>query len=147
MTTTVDETRSTAEAPTKPATATRPDGRAWLRGRIAPELAVLLAAAWLVLPAIATALEPAPAHPDAVPAWLDSSLSVLVSALFYLTLIGLAVMRRFGLAVSLAGAVLFIGLSIACPASGHHSFGAWWFGQMACGAGLAGLSVFALRRA
>ena len=22
--------------------------------------------------------------------------------------------------------------SIACPISGHHQFGTWWFGQMAC---------------
>jgi hypothetical protein len=30
--------------------------------------------------------------------------------------------------------------------SGHHPFGAWWFGQMACALGMVGVSLFALSR-
>jgi hypothetical protein len=29
--------------------------------------------------------------------------------------------------------------------SGHHPFGAWWFGQMACVLALAAISVVAIR--
>jgi len=33
-----------------------------------------------------------------------------------------------------------------CPVSGHHSFGAWWYGQMLCALGLVAISFAALRR-
>ena len=52
--------------------------------------------------------------------------------------------RRWGLGVSVAAAGFFTALSVACPVSGHHPFGAWWFGQMACALGMGGASVVAL---
>ena len=46
--------------------------------------------------------------------------------------------------MSVAAAGFFTALSVACPVSGHHPFGAWWFGQMACAVGMLGGSVVAL---
>jgi hypothetical protein len=54
--------------------------------------------------------------------------------------------RRWGAAMSLAAAAFFTAMSVACPVSGHHPFGAWWFGQMACALGMVGASWFALGR-
>ena len=45
-----------------------------------------------------------------------------------------------------AAAGFFTALSVACPVSGHHPFGAWWFGQMVCALAMLGGSVFALNR-
>ena len=36
--------------------------------------------------------------------------------------------------------------AIACPVTGHHTFGTWWFGEMACVLTLLGISVAALHR-
>jgi hypothetical protein len=35
-------------------------------------------------------------------------------------------------------------MSVACPVSGHHSYGAWWFGQMAVVVAMLSVSVAAL---
>ena len=48
-----------------------------------------------------------------------------------------------GLVLSVAAAGFFTALSVACPVSGHHPFGTWWFGQMACALGMLGGSVAA----
>ena len=59
---------------------------------------------------------------------------------------GMVMQRRLGLVVSLGAAGFFTALSVACPVSGHHPFGAWWFGQMACALGLVGFSAYRLGR-
>jgi len=58
---------------------------------------------------------------------------------------GLALRRRWGLVASLGGAVLATAAAVACPTSGHHQFGLWWYGEMACVLALVGVSVAALR--
>jgi hypothetical protein len=55
--------------------------------------------------------------------------------------------RRWGLAAALAGAVVLAAAVIACPTTGHHAFGSWWVGQMACAAALVGVSAYGLSRA
>jgi hypothetical protein len=52
--------------------------------------------------------------------------------------------RRWGLVVSVAAALAFTALSVACPVSGHHPFGPWWFGQMGCALAILGGSVAAV---
>ena len=62
-------------------------------------------------------------------------------------LAGLVMQRRWGLLASFGAAVLATAASIACPVTGHHAFGAWWFAQMACMLGARRRSAsFALRR-
>jgi hypothetical protein len=36
--------------------------------------------------------------------------------------------------------------TVMCPASGHHTLGAWWVVQLGCGLGLAAVSTLGLRR-
>lgn len=115
--------------------------RTWLMERIDLRVAIGLFVAWLVLPQIAYLLEP-PARGSEP--FIGMLLEISMNVLFFATLVGLVVRRRWGLAVSLAGAVLATAASIACPVTGHHGFGAWWYGQMACMLALVVMSVAAL---
>jgi hypothetical protein len=118
------------------------DTRTWLRERIDGRLGGGLAVAWLVLSQIAFALEPATNQPE--PSYgivLEVALLLLVATM----VTGMVMQRRLGLVASLGAAGFFTAMSVACPVSGHHPFGAWWYGQMACALGLVGLSLLAIR--
>lgn len=114
-----------------------------LNERIDVRVAIGLGVAWFVLPEIAVALEPAAQHPD--PA-IGVVLGYVMNVVFVAMLIGLAMRRRWGLATSLGGAMLLTAMAVACPTSGHHQFGLWWLGEMACVLPLVVGSVWALRR-
>lgn len=115
--------------------------KAWLQERISGGLAVGIGIAWLVAYQVAASLEPVTHEPEP---WYGIVLSVGFLGLVAATASGLIMQRRWGLVVSVAAALAFTGLSVACPVSGHHPFGAWWFGQMACALGMLGGSVAAL---
>jgi len=117
------------------------DTRVWLQGRIDGRLAAGIGIAWLVAYQLAGALEPVTHKPEP---WYGVVLNLAFVGLLAVTATGLAMQRRWGLVVSLAAAGFFTALSVACPVSGHHPFGAWWFGQMACALGMAGASLVAL---
>jgi peptidoglycan/LPS O-acetylase OafA/YrhL len=118
------------------------DTRTWLKERIDGKLAAGVAIAWLVLMQVAFALEPTTHRAE--PAY-GVALSLTLWLLLATMVTGLVMQRRWGLLASLAAAGFFTALSVACPISGHHPFGAWWFGQMACAIGLGAISVVALR--
>ncbi len=126
------------------APAARPATPTWLAERISVDVAVMMGATWYVMLLIARGLEPQPAGPD--PSWAVALSFVFLAALV-LTAAGLLARRRWGLLASLGAGGILMAFSIACPVSGHHGFGAWWFGQMACALGLVGASAFALTRA
>jgi hypothetical protein len=118
------------------------DTRTWLQERIDGRLAAGVAVAWFVLLQVAMALEPVTHRPE-------PSYGILLELTMWLLLAsmvtGLVMQRRWGLVASLAAAGFFTALSVACPVSGHHPFGAWWFGQMACALGLVAVGVTAIR--
>jgi len=132
-----------APEPTPAPAATRPDTRTWLAERISTETAVLMGATWYVLFLVATGLEPQASGSE--PAWA-ATLSFVFLGLLALTAVGMLVRRRWGLLASLGAAGLFTAFAVACPTTGHHPVGAWWFGQMACVFALVGASAYALRR-
>jgi hypothetical protein len=119
----------------------RTDTKQWLRESIDGRLGLAVGIGWVVLMQIAFALEPQ--SNQAVPV-----IGLLLEITMYLLLAtmaaGLIMQRRFGLVASLGGAVLATAASIACPVTGHHPFGTWWFGQMACVLALVGISVAAI---
>lgn len=126
--------------------ATRPDTREWLGERISRQLALVVGGAWYVLYLAASALEPAADHPDAFPTWLTATLEVTLLGLMGVMAVGLIAQRRWGVVASMGAALFFLALVVACPVTGHHSFGAWWYGQMACAIGLVAITGAALRR-
>jgi hypothetical protein len=97
--------------------------------------------AWFVLLQIAFALEPVTHQPE--PSY-GIALELVMWLLLATTIAGLVMQRRWGLVSSLGAAGFLTALSIACPVSGHHPFGAWWFGQMACVLALDAISVVAI---
>jgi peptidoglycan/LPS O-acetylase OafA/YrhL len=124
----------------------RTDTREWLTERISNRPALAVGAAWYVLYLVAYALEPAADHPDVFPAWLSITLELTLVGLMGVMAAGLVAQRRWGLVASMGAAVFFTALVVACPVTGHHSLGAWWFGQMACAIGLVAITGAALRR-
>jgi hypothetical protein len=112
-----------------------------LQERIDGRLAAGIAIGWLVAYELAAALEPVTHQPEP---WYGVVLGVAFLGLIATTAAGLIAQRRWGLVVSVAAAGFFTALSVACPVSGHHPFGAWWFGQMACALAMLGGSVAAL---
>ena len=115
--------------------------RAWLQERIDGRLAAGVGIAWLVAYQVAGSLEPVTHKPEP---WYGVALGVAFLGLLAATAAGLIAQRRWGLVVSVAAAGFFTALSVACPVSGHHPFGAWWYGQMACALTMLGASVAAL---
>jgi hypothetical protein len=119
------------------------DVRAWVQERVDGRVCAAVGVAWFVLLELAMALEPATSRAEPlIGVFLELSMWLLLATM----VTGLVMQRRFGLVASLGGAVLSTAASIACPISGHHQFGTWWYGQMACMLGLVAVSVFALRR-
>ncbi len=116
---------------------------AWLQERIDGRVAAGVGIAWLVAYQVAVSLEPVTHQPEP---WYGVGLAVAFMGLLAATAAGLIAQRRWGLVVSLAAGGFFTALSVACPLSGHHPFGAWWFGQMACALAMVGGSLFALTR-
>jgi hypothetical protein len=135
-----------ADRPTVEPTARPPlDNRAWLLARIDGRLAAAVGIGWYVLFGIGQALEPAPHDPTAVPAWIEAAVSVVLLATFAAMIPGLLARRRWGVVAAVAAGVVYVAATIACPTTGHHTFGLWWIGEMACASALLGGSLYALR--
>ena len=91
-------------------------------------------------------LTPAPVDPDApVPA-----LVTLATLGLYLALVTTAIaagVRHRGAAVGgLVTGLLAMTFTVTCPVSGHHTFGLWWFGQLAIITVMLALSAVAFLR-
>jgi hypothetical protein len=124
--------------------ATRTPSRPAVSGeRISTELAVAVGIAWLVCYTIGSALEPETSRPVPV---IGVVLGVALLMGLMVTAAGLVARRRFGLSASLASSVVLVASAVACPTTGHHTLGGWWFGQMLCAGALVVISVLALRR-
>jgi hypothetical protein len=139
----MDDTMLEATIETTPDADPEPrlDTRAWLAERIDGRLAGGIAVAWLVLLQVAFALEPATNQAEPI---YGVVLEFTMYALLATMITGLVMQRRFGLVASLGAAGFMTALSVACPISGHHAFGTWWYGQMACVLALVAASVVAL---
>jgi hypothetical protein len=119
------------------------DTRTWLMERVDGRVGAAVGLAWFVLTEIAIALEPrAQFELPVISVVLVLSMNALVIGM----VAGLVMRRRWGLLGALAASLLFTAESIACPLTGHHHFGTWWYAQMACALALVGISLFALRR-
>ena len=121
----------------------QPSNRTWLTERIDPKVALGVGVSWFVLYSIGAELEPAPNRSEPL---IGVMLGVTLVSLFVAALVGLGMRRRWGIGLSLIAASTLTVMSIMCPVSGHHTFGAWWYGQMLCALGLVGISLWALAR-
>ena len=105
-----------------------------------------LAVAWIAIFTTGVALEPAPTDPNAASPLVETMLGLGLMAAWFVMAAGFAKRRRYGAGGSLVGAVILVGMTFACPLSGHHSgIGAWWLFELAGSTTLVGLSGRALR--
>lgn len=102
--------------------------------------AITLLVAWVVLFPLAIALEPLPAATDPVPWWGIVAEIGLLAALAA-TVTGLVRSKRWGVGASLVASSIFTLGVFACPATGHHAMGFWWFGELAAAIALVALSA------
>jgi len=146
----VPEVPSEGQAPTVASVPAPRQPRPKLFGDLAGPLGITwgfaLVAAWVVVVAIGYAVEPAPVDPNAPVPLLAALLNSALLATWGAMAAGVVQRRRFAAVASMVGGVVLLALTVACPASGHHSFGAWWGVQLAGAVGLLALSSRALRR-
>ena len=90
-------------------------------------------------------LEPVPANPNLPEPWFVTLPSVVAMVAMLGALGGLLARRRWGMALSLLAASIAVVMVVACPLSGHHTFGLWWVGEISCLAAWAGISLAGLR--
>ena len=132
-----------AEAPEALSAAPEPDTRAWLEGSISGALAAFVGLSWYALFAISAAIEPESSHEVPV---IGLVLGVALLGAMLAAGIGLAMRRRWGIVAALGASVLLLASAVACPTTGHHTIGTWWYFQMVCSFAAVGVSGAALRR-
>lgn len=116
------------------------------RGRLRTGWAVAIGVGWPLAFGAAVALEPTPAEPEAaVPAVVQVAGLVMLTALLGTAVLAANRLRGAGVAGVVTGLVA-VGFSVTCPASGHHDYGAWWFGHIGILSTMLVLSVAALGR-
>jgi hypothetical protein len=133
----------TTEHEQSPAVTTAAATRPRATDRIPTDVSLALGVTWFVCFTIGSALEPQTSHPMPV---IGVVLGVALLVGLLITAVGLIARRRWGLTASLASAALLVASSVACPTSGHHHIGLWWFGQMTVSIVLVAASVLAFRR-
>jgi len=131
-----DPAQPAAPRPARDLAATdRPLSAAW---------SVALGVGWPLAVLAALALEPAPADPNApVPLVIElASFGALVALLATSVAAGLR-HRAAGVAGVVSG-LLLASFVVACPVSGHHAVGLWWYAELALVVGMLGVSLAAL---
>ncbi len=139
-------TPATATPPARPGTP-RPVRRRLfddLAGPLSRSWGFALVVAWVVVVAVGLAVEPAAADPDAAPPLIAEVLSTGLMATWGAMAAGVFQRRRFAAAASLVGGAGLLALTLGCPLSGHHTFGAWWGIQLVGAVALLALSRRAL---
>lgn len=98
--------------------------------RLTRAWAVVLGVGWPLAIVASVALEPAPVDPEAaVPPLIElASLGLLVALLA--TAVAAGVRHPVAAVAGLATGLISLVFTVSCPVSGHHAFGAWWFGQL-----------------
>lgn len=114
-------------------------------GRLPAAWAAVLGIGWPVALVVGALLEPAPADAQAGRGVATQLVVLTVWTLLAGTVVTAA--RRLPAAARWAGllGVGMLGLAVACPVTGHHAVGGWWFGQLAITAAMLGAAFAAAR--
>jgi hypothetical protein len=114
--------------------------------RLAPTWAGILGFGWPLAIVVSIALEPAPADPEAAVPIVVSLASMGLFAALVATAVAAGNRHPSAAIAGVVTGLLALGFTVSCPVSGHHTFGAWWFGQMALTLAMFGVSLAALGR-
>lgn len=130
----------------RPAQPQQGAGRSSVAGRLSDAWAAVLGLGWPFTFVAISALEPAPADADApVPLIVDVGAMVFLTTLA-LTVLAAAIRSRVAAPAAVATGIVALAFTASCPTSGHHDFGAWWFGELALLGAMTATSVAALGR-
>lgn len=154
----VERARRIRPADPVPAPARRPRGAAMPVARAIPRAgadatperrlsrawSVVLGLGWPLVLIASIALEPAPADPDAPVPLVVEMANLAVFAALVATSLAAGVRHRAAAVTGVVSGLLLAALVVACPVSGHHAFGLWWYAELALVAGMLGVSLAAL---
>jgi hypothetical protein len=130
----------------RPAQSQEGADRSFVAGRLSDAWAAVLGFGWPFTFIAITALEPAPADPDAsVPLIVDVGAMVFLMTLA-LTCLAAATRSRVAGPAAVATGIVALTFAVSCPTSGHHDVGAWWLGELALLGAMTATSVAALGR-
>ena len=113
-------------------------------GRLTPTWAGILGFGWPLAVVISIALEPAPADPEAAVPVVVSLASMGLFAALVATAVAAGNRYPSAAVGGVVTGLIALGFTVTCPVSGHHTFGAWWFGQMGLTLAMLGVSLAAL---
>jgi hypothetical protein len=130
----------------RPAQSQEGADRSFVAGRLSDPWAAVLGLGWPLTFVAITTLEPVPADPNApVPLIVDVGAMVFLTTLA-LTCLTAATRSRVAAPAAVATGIVALAFAVSCPTSGHHDFGAWWFGELALLGAMTATSVAALSR-
>jgi hypothetical protein len=115
-------------------------------GALTPAWAGVLGFGWPLAIVLGMALEPAPADPNAPVPFIVALASLALFAALVATAVAAGNRHPAAAIGGVLTGLLSLGFVVSCPVSGHHTFGAWWFGEMALTLGMLGVSLAALGR-
>jgi hypothetical protein len=133
-------------APVRRPAQASPSSQPQALGQLSDRWAAVLGIGWPLAIVASMALEPTPADPGA-PVPVLAELANL-GLLFALVGTAIAAGVRHG-AAAVGGVVtglLVVSLAIACPVSGHHAIGLWWFAELGILTAMLAVSGVALQR-
>jgi len=133
-------------APVRRPAQASPNSQPQALGQLSDRWAAVLGIGWPLAIVASMALEPTPADPSA-PVPVLAELANL-GLLFALVGTAIAAGVRHG-AAAVGGVVtglLVVSLAIACPVSGHHAIGLWWFAELGILTAMLAVSGVALQR-
>jgi hypothetical protein len=138
------------DAPSTPPAAPRPmrDTPPWrvrpADNQLTTPWAAALGLGWPLAIIGTIALEPLPVDPDApVPVVIELASLALFAALLA-TVVAAGIRHRGAAVAGVVVGLLAVTFTVACPVSGHHTMGLWWFGQIGLVGAMLATSLVAL---
>lgn len=108
--------------------------------------AAALGIGWPLVTVLSMALEPVPADPAApIPIVIELAGLALLFGLI-ITAVAAGIRHRGAAVAGVVTGLLSTTFVVACPVSGHHDFGMWWFAELSIVSAMLAVSLVALRR-
>lgn len=113
-------------------------------GRLTTTWAGILGFGWPLALVVSVAIEPPPAHPEAAVPIVVSLASLALFTALVATAIAAGNRHPSAAGLGVVTGLIALGFTVSCPVSGHHTLGAWWFGQLALTLAMLAVSAAAL---
>jgi hypothetical protein len=114
--------------------------------RLTPTWAGILGFGWPLATVASIALEPAPADPEAAVPIVVALASLGLFVALVATAVAAGNRHPVAAVAGVVTGIIALGFTVTCPVSGHHTFGAWWYGQLGVTLAMLAISVAALGR-